>query len=90
MEWIGAIRYPIYSQLSNNMIPTHVRATTISLLSILDSLFDLIVFLLLFGFAREGISGILIGALCLAMIGSFLPIQDKSHRKKHGSRAFNH
>ena len=90
LRWVGAIRYPIYSQLSNNMIPTHVRATTISLLSILDSLFDLIVFLLLMGFAREGIPGILIGAACIAMIGSFLPIQDKSHRKKHGSRAFNH
>lgn len=90
LRWVGAIRYPIYSQLSNNMIPTHVRATTISLLSILDSLFDLIVFLLLIAFAREGIPGILIGAACIAMIGSFLPIHDKSHRKKRGSRAFNH
>ncbi|WP_169525115.1 MFS transporter [Pseudalkalibacillus hwajinpoensis] len=90
LRWVGAIRYPIYSQLSNNMIPTYVRATTISLLSILDSLFDLIVFIVLIGFAREGTQGILIGAACIAMIGSFLPIKDKSLRKKQGSRAFNH
>ncbi|MBN8207830.1 MFS transporter [Bacillus sp. NTK071] len=90
LRWVGAIRYPIYSQLSNNLIPTHVRATTISLLSILDSLFDLIVFILLIGFAREGIPGILLGSACIAMIGSFLPIQNRSHRKKQGNRAFNH
>ncbi len=84
LRWIGAIRYPIYSQLSNNIIPSHVRATTISLLSILDSAFDMIVFLLLTGFAHEGIRGVLIGASCIALFGSFLPIQKKQNRAIQG------
>jgi predicted MFS family arabinose efflux permease len=77
LRWVGAIRYPIYSQLSNNIIPSHVRATTISLLSILDSLFDLVIFLLLIAFALEGIQGILLGGAVIALIGSALPIQQR-------------
>ena len=77
LRWVGAIRYPIYSQLSNNIIPSHVRATTISLLSILDSLFDLVIFLLLIAFAVEGIQGILFGGAVVALIGSALPIQQR-------------
>ncbi|MGB7998770.1 MAG: MFS transporter, partial [Anaerobacillus sp.] len=84
LRWVGAIRYPIYSQLSNNIIPSHVRATTISLLSILDSSFDIIVFLLLTAFAHEGIQGVLIGASCIALFGSFLPIQKKQNRVIQG------
>jgi len=77
LRWVGAIRYPIYSQLSNNIIPSHVRATTISLLSILDSLFDLVIFLLLISFAAEGIQGILFGGAAVALIGAALPIQQR-------------
>ncbi|MGA9290706.1 MAG: MFS transporter, partial [Anaerobacillus sp.] len=84
LRWVGAIRYPIYSQLSNNIIPSHVRATTISLLSILDSSFDILVFLLLTGFAHKGIQGVLIGASCIALFGSFLPIQKKQNRVIQG------
>ncbi|WP_270182242.1 MFS transporter [Alkalihalobacillus sp. CinArs1] len=80
LRWIGAIRYPIYSQLSNDIIPSHVRATTISLLSILDSIFDLIVFLSLLLFAGEGVSGILIGASIIALFGSIIPIQKRRIR----------
>ncbi len=81
LRWIGAIRYPIYSQLSNDVIPSHVRATTISLLSILDSIFDLLVFISLTLFAVEGVSGILIGASIIAMIGSMIPIHKIRLRK---------
>ncbi|PFG13411.1 MFS transporter [Bacillus sp. es.036] len=77
LRWVGAIRYPIYSKLSNNIIPSHVRATTISLLSILDSLFDLVIFLLLISFAAEGIQGVLFGGAAVALIGSSLPIQQR-------------
>ncbi len=77
LRWVGAIRYPIYSKLSNNIIPSHVRATTISLLSILDSLFDLVIFLLLISFAAESIQGILFGGAAVALIGSVLPIQQR-------------
>lgn len=86
LRWVGAIRYPIYSQLSNNIIPSHVRATTISLLSILDSLFDLVIFLLLISFAAEGIQGILFGGAAVALIGAALPIQQ---REKLRSKPIN-
>ncbi|WP_202407226.1 MFS transporter [Guptibacillus hwajinpoensis] len=86
LRWVGAIRYPIYSKLSNNIIPSHVRATTISLLSILDSLFDLVIFLLLISFAAEGIQGILFGGAAVALIGSVLPIQQ---REKLRSKPIN-
>ncbi|WP_426892972.1 hypothetical protein [Rossellomorea aquimaris] len=36
LKLVSAIRYPVYSHLSNEIIPSNVRATTISLLSILD------------------------------------------------------
>ncbi|MCA0988387.1 MFS transporter [Guptibacillus algicola] len=81
LRWIGAIRYPIYSQLSNDVIPSHVRATTISLLSILDSIFDLIVFVSLLLFAVEGVSGILIGAAVIALLGSMIPIHNARVRR---------
>ena len=89
LRWIGAIRYPIYSQLSNNIIPSHVRATTISLLSILDSVFDMAIFLLLIVFAIDGINGILIGASLIAFIGSALPIPKQSKRTKMGTSPIN-
>ncbi|WP_347549980.1 hypothetical protein ABFG93_00145 [Pseudalkalibacillus hwajinpoensis] len=90
LRWVGAIRYPIYSQLSNDMIPSHVRATTISLLSILDSIFDLLVFTLLIVFAAKGVQSILIGAACIALMGSMLPIKEKGKRGIEGNKAFNH
>ncbi|MCA0171943.1 MFS transporter [Bacillus sp. RAR_GA_16] len=89
LRWIGAIRYPIYSQLSNNIIPSHIRATTISLLSILDSVFDMVIFLLLIVFAIDGIQGILFGACFIAFIGSALPIQKQSKREKVGTSPIN-
>jgi hypothetical protein len=44
LRWVRAVRYPIYSQLSNDWIPSHVLATTISLLSTVDSVADLVIF----------------------------------------------
>lgn len=81
LRFIGAIRYPIYSQLSNDVIPSNVRATTISLLSILDSIFDLIVFVSLLLFAVEGVSGILLGAAVIALLGSMIPIHNARVRR---------
>ncbi|MGG1687071.1 MFS transporter [Pseudalkalibacillus sp. NRS-1564] len=89
LRWVGAIRYPIYSKLSNDLIPSHIRATTISLLSILDSVFDLVVFTLLTLFATSGIQGILIGSAIVALIGSTLPIQINKRRAKLGSSLMN-
>jgi hypothetical protein len=57
------IRSPIYSQLKNDLIPSEIRATTLSLISVLDSAFDLIIFGLLSVIALKGLTGILIKAV---------------------------
>ncbi|WP_064093248.1 MFS transporter [Rossellomorea aquimaris] len=75
LRLVRALRYPIYSQLSNDLIPSKVRATTISLLSIVDSGLDLIVFGLLSTIALTGYSNVLIGCSLIALIGTLLPIR---------------
>lgn len=75
LRFVRAIRYPIYTQLSNDLIPSQVRATTISLLSIVDSLLDLVVFGILSTVALSGYSNVLLGCAMIALIGTLLPIQ---------------
>lgn len=76
LRYVRAIRYPIYSQLSNDLIPSNVRATTISLLSIVDSMLDLVVFATLSTVALTGhISSVLIGCAIIALVGTALPIR---------------
>ncbi len=75
LRFVRAIRYPIYTQLSNDLIPSKVRATTISLLSIVDSLLDLVVFGILSTVALTGYSNVLLGCALIALIGTLLPIQ---------------
>ncbi|MCA1058596.1 MFS transporter [Rossellomorea aquimaris] len=74
LRLVGAIRYPIYSQLSNDLIPSGIRATTISLLSIVDSCLDLVVFGVLSSIALKGYSTVLIGCAFIALLGTLLPI----------------
>ncbi|PGA70213.1 MFS transporter [Bacillus pseudomycoides] len=75
LRFVRAIRYPIYSQLSNDIIPSHVRATTISLLSVLDSVLDLIIFGTLFILAVYGLPVMFMGCTIIALIGTCLPIK---------------
>ncbi|WP_421385197.1 MFS transporter [Bacillus salacetis] len=72
-----AMRGPIYSQLKNDLIPSDIRATTLSLISVLDSAFDLIVFGLLSAVAFKGITGILLASSLVALIGTLTPIKSK-------------
>ncbi|MBW3114400.1 MFS transporter [Bacillus sp. MCCB 382] len=74
LRLVRAIRYPIYSQLSNDLIPSGIRATTISLLSIVDSCLDLVVFGLLSTIALKGYSTVLIGCSFIALLGTLLPL----------------
>ncbi|MFS0864688.1 MFS transporter [Fredinandcohnia sp. 179-A 10B2 NHS] len=75
LKLVRAIRYPIYSQLSNDIIPSEVRATTISLLSIIDSVMDLLVFAMLSTVALTGTSNVLLVGAAIALIGTLLPIR---------------
>jgi predicted MFS family arabinose efflux permease len=81
LRLVRAIRYPIYAQLSNDLIPSGIRATTISLLSIVDSVLDLVVFGVLSTIAVTGYSTVLIGCAFIALIGTILPIKSVSMQK---------
>ncbi|RLQ93202.1 MFS transporter [Falsibacillus albus] len=75
LRFVRAIRYPIYSQLSNDLIPSDVRATSISLLSILDSVFDLLIFGSFSIIAVYGLSKIFMACAVIACLGALLPIR---------------
>ncbi|WP_421378664.1 MFS transporter [Bacillus salacetis] len=75
LRYVRAIRYPIYSQLSNDLIPSGIRATTISLLSIVDSALDLVVFGTLSVVALSGYEAVLYGSAAIALLGTLLPIR---------------
>ncbi|QOR68714.1 MFS transporter [Cytobacillus suaedae] len=77
-----AIRRPIYSQLKNDLIPSEIRATTLSLISVLDSAFDLVIFGLLSVVAFEGLTGILLASSAIALIGTLTPIERVRWRVK--------
>ncbi|WP_282137688.1 MFS transporter [Rossellomorea aquimaris] len=81
LRLVRAIRYPIYAQLSNDLIPSGIRATTISLLSIVDSFLDLVVFGVLSTIAVTGYSTVLIGCAFIALLGTILPIKSVSMQK---------
>jgi MFS family permease len=69
------MRDPIYSQLKNDLIPSHIRATTLSLISVLDSAFDLVVFGILSSISFAGLDGILYACSAIALIGTLMPIR---------------
>ncbi|MFT4414336.1 MFS transporter [Fredinandcohnia humi] len=75
LRFVRAVRYPIYSQLSNDSIPSNVRATTLSLLSIIDSVMDLVIFATLSAVALTGFTNVLLISALIALIGTFLPIR---------------
>ncbi|ARI75533.1 MFS transporter [Halobacillus mangrovi] len=77
LKLVSAIRYPVYSQLSNDVIPSNVRATTISLLSILDSGFDLIIFTTVSGIALGGFTPMFLACAGIALVGTLIPIKVK-------------
>jgi MFS family permease len=75
LRFIRTVRYPVYAQLANDIIPSHVRATTISLLSIIDSVCDLVIFASISGIAMYGFEKMFLAAAGIALIGSLIPIR---------------
>ncbi|WP_077302673.1 hypothetical protein [Virgibacillus pantothenticus] len=75
IRFVGVVRYPVYAQLANDIIPSNVRATTISLLSIIDSICDLVVFSSIAGIAAFGFETMFLAAAAFAFIGNLLPIR---------------
>ena len=74
----NVIRYPIFSQIKNDYIPSGSRATTLSLLSMIDSFFDIIIFSSFALFANLGLSAIFIGCAIIVFIGLLFPVKLKS------------
>ncbi|OEH94391.1 MFS transporter [Bacillus solimangrovi] len=74
-RFVRTVRYPVYAQLANDIIPSNVRATTISLLSIIDSVCDLVIFSSVAGIAVYGFDKMFLAAAAVALIGSLLPIR---------------
>ncbi len=81
LRFVRAVRYPIYSQISNDWIPSKVRATTISLLSIVDSLADIVIFSTSALVATFGLSKLFLACAAIALIGTLLPIKRLSNQK---------
>ncbi|MCH4827508.1 MFS transporter [Planococcus halocryophilus] len=75
LRFVRTVRYPIYAKLANDIIPSHVRATTISLLSIIDSVCDLIIFSSIAGIAAFGFEKMFLACAAVALVGSLLPIK---------------
>lgn len=79
MQLVRSVRYPFFSQLQNEYIPTGSRATTLSLLSIIDSFFDLLLitsFATLAGLVDSDMKVIFLGAAVVALIGSSFPLRE--------------
>lgn len=71
------IRWPVYSHLQNQYIPSGSRATTLSLLSVLDSFFDLLIVLpLATTTAGLGLTAILGGCALVVLLGLLLPARE--------------
>lgn len=71
-----AIRNPIFSQLQNDAIPSGSRATTLSMLSLLDSALDLIVIGSMAAVSSRGLSVIFGVCALVALAGLLVRIRE--------------
>jgi len=72
-----SVRNPITIHLYNEYLPSGSRATALSLLSVLDSVFDLILIVSLASIAAWGIYAIYMGLAALALVGLLFPVRRK-------------
>lgn len=77
LKFSTALRYPIYSQISNQVFDDHSRATTISLLSVADSICDLILYSLSAWIISFGFTPYFLFAFAAALLGVCMPIRKK-------------
>jgi len=81
IKLFGLIRLPIFSQIKNDYIPSGSRATTLSLLSMIDSMFDVIILISLSKIANMGLSYIFLGCVIVVILGFISPIKLFKKRK---------
>ncbi len=75
------VRYPVYSHLQNEYIPSESRATTLSILSLGDSFFDVVLLLCFANIADFGISAIALGCALAVLVGVLIPIRAAAKRE---------
>jgi MFS family permease len=71
------VRWPIYFQLQGDYIPDESRATTISLLSIIDSFFDLAILLALREAAADHMGPVFVGCAVVVALGLVFPVRER-------------
>ena len=81
IKLFGLIRLPIFSQIKNDYIPSGSRATTLSLMSMVDSMFDVIILISLSTIANIGLSTIFLGCIIIILLGIISPVKLFKKRK---------
>lgn len=71
------VRWPIWFQLQGDYIPDESRATTISLLSIIDSFFDVAILLALREASSDQMGPVFIGCAVVVALGLFFPVRER-------------
>jgi hypothetical protein len=74
------VRWPIWFQLQGDYIPDESRATTVSLLSIVDSFFDLAILLALREASSDQMGPVFIGCAVVVALGLFFPVRERKQQ----------
>ena len=71
------LRYPVFSHIKNRYIPSKSRATSLSLLSMIDSAFDVLILGTLGLISKLGMNTIFMGCAIIALMGMGFPVHIK-------------
>lgn len=81
LRLLKTLRMPISSHLWNELIPSGSRATTLSLLSIADSMFDLLFLTAFAGIAGLGYAAVFFGCGAAALAGTLIPFHERKSKR---------
>ena len=86
LRMLRSIRQPLYSGIINEHIPSGSRATTLSLLNLVDSAFDLIILGTMSFVATLGLPAIFIGCALIIGVGLLFPVREAKHVQEQEGR----
>ncbi len=69
------IRYPVFGHIKNYYIPSSSRATTLSIFSMIDSLFDIVILSIMGFLSQLGIHKIFMFCAVIVLIGLCFPVR---------------
>jgi len=79
---LRSLRTPIFAQIFNDYITTKSRSTILSLLSGLDSLFDIFIIGILSGLATQSLEIVFLGCAIFVFVGMLFPVKLITETKK--------